>query len=80
MISMALRHFILPALAVIVVGSLPVAADAGRSAVVASGCGPALASVTDPGVRASFDDFARTQSAAAAKVCAIYMNSALAPR
>lgn len=73
MISMASRYFILPVLAAIVIGSLLGPADAGRSAAAASGCGPV--SVTDPVVRASFDDFARTQSAAAAKVCAIYNNS-----
>jgi len=75
MINMASRYFILPVLAAIVIGSLPVPADAGRSANAASGCDVAVTTVTDPVLRASFKDFERTQSAAAAKVCAIYANS-----
>ena len=78
MISMGARYGILPVLAAIVIGALPVPADAGRSATAASSCGPAFASMTDPQLRASFTAFERTQSAAAAKVCAIYLNSAAA--
>ena len=80
MINMVSRYCILPVLAVLVIGALPAPADAGRSAVAASGCGPALTSVTDPVLRASFKDFERTQSVGAAKVCAIYANSAVAAR
>jgi hypothetical protein len=77
MISMAPRFFILPIVALIVIGSLPATAPAdARSGAAGLGCGPAIVSVTDSAVRASFQDFERTQSAAAAKVCAIFANSA----
>lgn len=75
MVSTAARYFTLPVLAAVVIGSLPVSADAGRSSNVASCYGSAMSSVTDPVLRASFKDFERTQSVAAAKICAIYANS-----
>jgi hypothetical protein len=68
------RYFILPLLALVVIGSLPAPADSGRAA-RNSGCGPALANITDPALRATFDQFERSQSAAAAKICALYRNS-----
>jgi len=37
------------------------------------GCG---VQAIDPGLRAAFDRFDRTQSASAAKICALYLNSA----
>jgi hypothetical protein len=81
MIRFSPRFFILPLLALVVIGSLPAPADSGRAATGAS-CGPALASLSDPSLRATFERFERTQSAAAAKVCAIYRNSmeTFAPR
>jgi len=39
------------------------------------GCG--LPAIKDPGIRASFERFERGQSASAAKLCAMYMNSDL---
>ena len=74
MIRMTPRYFILPILALIVIGSLPAPADSGRTA-VSGGCGPALSTIADPALKSSFDNLERTQSAAAAKVCAIYRNS-----
>ena len=74
MIKLSPRYFILPLIALVVIGSLPAPADTGRAAQNNS-CGPALASITDPTMRASFDTFERSQSAAAAKICAIYRNS-----
>ena len=74
MIKLSPRYFILPVIALVVIGSLPAPADSGRVA-RSSGCGPALASITDPTMRASFDQFERSQSAAAAKICAVYRNS-----
>jgi hypothetical protein len=74
MIELSPRYFILPLIALVVIGSLPAPADTGRAA-QSNGCGPALASITDPAMRASFDQFDRSQSAAAAKICAIYRNS-----
>jgi hypothetical protein len=74
MTKLSPRYFILPLMALIVIGSLPAPADTGRIA-GAAGCGPALTSVTDPVLRASFAQFDRRQSAAAAKICAIYRNS-----
>jgi hypothetical protein len=73
MIRFTPRYFILPILALIVIGSLPAPADSGRTP-NGSGCGPAIASVTDPGMRAAFERFDRSQSAAAAKICSIYRN------
>jgi hypothetical protein len=69
------RYFVLPLLALVVIGSLPAPADSGRVQ-RAGGCGPAASSVTDPGLRAEFETFERRQSAAAAKNCALYRNSA----
>jgi hypothetical protein len=74
MIKLTPRYFILPLIALVVIGSLPAPADSGRDA-HNSGCGPALVSITDPVLRATFDQFERTQSAAAAKICAVYRNS-----
>jgi hypothetical protein len=74
MIKLSPRYFILPLIALVVIGSLPAPADSGRAA-RNSGCGPALASITDPALRATFDRFERSQSAAAAKICAVYRNN-----
>jgi hypothetical protein len=74
MIKLSPRYFILPLIALVVIGSLPAPADSGRAG-RNSGCGPALASITDPALRATFDQFERSQSAAAAKICAVYRNS-----
>jgi hypothetical protein len=74
MIKLSPRYFILPLIALVVIGSLPAPAGSG-SAAQAGGCGPAMASITDPGMRATFDRFERSQSAAAAKICALYRNS-----
>ena len=74
MIKFSPRYFILPLIALIVIGSLPAPADSGRSGRAAS-CGPALTSITDPAMRASFEQFERSQSAAAAKICSVYRNS-----
>ena len=71
MIRFSPRYFVLPLIALVVIGSLPAPADSGRT----GGCGPASASITDPNMRASFAQFERSQSAAAAKICAIYRNS-----
>jgi hypothetical protein len=75
MIQFSPRYFILPILALVVIGSLPAPAETGSRPTVHAGCGPAMSSVTDPALRATFDRFERSQSAAAAKVCAIYRNS-----
>jgi hypothetical protein len=74
MVKLSPRYFLLPALALFVIGSLPAPADS-RAQVAGGGCGPAISSIADPALRASFERFDRTQSAAAAKVCAIYRNS-----
>ena len=75
MIRFSPRYFLLPVIALIVIGSLPAPADSGRADDRASGCGPAIASIQDASLRATFERFDRTQSAAAAKICAIYRNS-----
>ena len=75
MITIKFRYFVLPLLALVVITSLPRTADSGRGAQAGS-CGPAVSSVTDPGLRAAFVEFDRAQSAPAAKVCALYRNSA----
>jgi hypothetical protein len=73
MIELRPRFFILPLVALIVIGSLPAAGDSGPAA-QNSGCGSALTSFTDLGMRATFEEFQRRQSAAAAKICAVYRN------
>ena len=79
MIKLSPRYFVLPIIALVVIGSLPAPADSGATSGVAtnggSGCGPAISSIKDPGLRAAFERFDRTQSAAATKVCALYRNS-----
>jgi hypothetical protein len=74
MIRFSPRYFILPFMALVVIGSLPAPADNGRGNTRESTCGPALSHITDPGLQAGFVRFDRAQSAAAAKVCAIYRN------
>jgi len=63
------RHLVPPLIAFAVIASLPAPADGGRAT---SGCG--VAQVADPGLRLSFEQGERRQSAAAAKACAIYHN------
>ena len=75
MIRMTPRYFILPILALIVIGSLPAPADSGRPASTAGSCGPALSAIADPALKSSFDNLERSQSAAAAKICSIYRNN-----
>lgn len=75
MIKFSPRFFILPFIALVVIGSLPAPAGSGGPDARGSGCGPAISNISDPGLRATFERFERTQSAAAAKVCAIYRNS-----
>jgi hypothetical protein len=75
MIKFSPRYFILPIIALVVIGSLPAPAGSGNSDTRGSGCGPALSNISDPGLRATFERFDRSQSAAAAKICAIYRNS-----
>lgn len=74
MIRFSPKYFVLPIFALVVIGSLPAPADSGRAG-PGSGCGPAISTITDPGMRAAFERFDRTQSAAAAKICAVYRNS-----
>jgi hypothetical protein len=71
MIKFSLRYFALPLVTVVIIGSLPVPTVAGGDS---QGCGPAMSRTTDPVLRASFEKFERSQSAAAAKVCALYRN------
>lgn len=75
MIKLTPRYFVLPLLALVVIGSLPAPADTGRVANNGSGCGPAISSIQDSGLRKVIERFDRTQSAAAAKVCAMYRNN-----
>jgi hypothetical protein len=74
MIRFSPRYFILPFMALVVIGSLPAPADNGRGETHAAGCGPAASYITDPVLRETFAHFDRAQSSAAAKVCAIYRN------
>jgi hypothetical protein len=73
MIKFAPRYFILPLIALVVIGSLP--APAGGSAQRDAGCGPALTGATDPGIRATFERFRHRQSATADKICAVHRNA-----
>jgi len=68
MIEFKPRYFVLPAIALTVLAMCmprPMAGGAGACAV----------QMRDPGIRASFASFQRTQSATAAKVCAIAGNT-----
>ncbi len=71
MIEFKLRFFVLPAIALAVLGMLYAPADGGRSAPV---CGTALR-IVDPDILASFEAFQRTQSPTAARICRIASNN-----
>lgn len=75
MIRLSARLFVLPVLAVLVIGALPAPVETSRADAASSGCGPAMGQIADTGVRAALQRFDRTQSAAAAKICAFYRNS-----
>jgi hypothetical protein len=77
MIRLSPRFFLLPLLALVVIGSLPAPADTGNTGRVA--CGPGISRMADPAMRATYERFERSQSAAAAKICALYRNSREAP-
>ena len=70
--KLAPRYFLLPLVAVVVIGSLPAPADGGAPR---DGCGPALSAATDPALRSTFQQFRRRQSAAADKICAFHSNA-----
>ena len=70
MIKISPRYFVLPVIAVIIIGSLPLPAESGGE----RGCGLAISLTQDPALRASFEKFERSQSGAAAKICALYRN------
>lgn len=74
MIRLSPRYFILPLLALVVIGSLPAPAESGR-AETRGGCGPAVTHIVDPALRATMASFDRTQSAAAGRICDLYHNS-----
>jgi hypothetical protein len=78
MIRFSPRYFVLPLLALVVIGSLPAPANTGNASARA-GCGPTVSQIIDPALRASFARFDRTQSASANQVCALYHNGANAP-
>jgi hypothetical protein len=70
MIEFKPRYFVLPAVALTVLAMLHAPADGGHSA---HGCG--AAQVADPGIRASFAAFHRTQSVTAGRICALANNN-----
>ena len=69
MIEFKPGSFVLPAIALVVLALLYGPADGGR----ASDCGGLR--TADAGIRASFENFRRTQSAAAAKICQMASNT-----
>jgi hypothetical protein len=71
----ALRTIAFTAFAALVVAGLT--GPAGSSATGTGACGLSV-EIRDPGLRASFAKFDATQSAGAAKVCALYRNADLA--
>jgi hypothetical protein len=73
MIEFKPRFFVLPAIALTVLAMLHAPADGGRTA-KSGDCGLALHSA-DPGIRESFQNFQRGQSATAAKICAVANNN-----
>jgi hypothetical protein len=75
-LTMFVRGDTMKPLPTIILGLLPILAMTGETAPagsLGSGCG---VQAIDPGVRAAFERFERTQSASAAKICALYLNSA----
>jgi hypothetical protein len=70
MIEFKPRFFVLPAIALTVLAMLH-PADGGRIANGACGVRP----IADPGIRESFLNFERGQSATAAKICAVANNN-----
>ena len=73
MIKLAPRYFVLPLIALMVIGSLP--APAGGSVGRDAGCGPAATAAIDPGLRSTFEQFRQRQSAAADRICAFHRNA-----
>jgi hypothetical protein len=71
MTQFKLRHFVLPLIALAIIASLPPPAASGRGET----CGPAAPHVRSATLRIALEDFDRTQSAAAAKVCALHRNA-----
>jgi len=71
MIEFKPHYFVLPAIAIAVLAMLHAPADGGR----AGGCGPAMR-MADPGIRASFAAFERSQSRTASGICALHANNA----
>lgn len=65
--------------AAILLALAAVPAPAGSAPDAAGTCGVSIR-IQDPDIRASFERFDRTQSAAAAKVCAYYRNDMSAAR
>jgi len=72
MIEFKPRYFILPAIAVTMLAMLHAPADGGRGRT--GTCG-ATAQIADFGIRASFAALERTQSATAARICALAANN-----
>lgn len=72
MIKFSLRYFALPIVTVVIIGSLPMPTVAGGDD--RQGCAAAISRPQDPALRATFEKFERSQSAAAAKICALYRN------
>ena len=70
MIEFKPRFFVLPAVALTVLAMLYAPANGGAM----RECGPAVR-IADPGIRASFTEAQRRQSATAAKACAIHANN-----
>ena len=70
MIEFKPRYFVLPAIALTVLAMLHAPADGGRAA-----SGACAVQVRDAGIAASFAAFQRTQSATAARACAIASNN-----
>ena len=68
MIEFKPRYFLPPAIALTVLAMLHAPADGGRA-------GACATQMRDAGIAASFAAFQRTQSAAAAKICAIASNN-----
>ena len=76
---MLVRGDLMKTLRLILLALLPVLAMTAETAPagsVARGCG---VSAIDPGIRAAFERFDRTQSAAATEICSLYLNSTLQP-
>ena len=76
MLTMFVRGDTMRSLRIFLLALLPILAMTAETAPAGSETGSCGVRAVDPGLRAAFERFDRNQSAAAARICALYLNSA----